>query len=142
MKRVTAAIIEREGKVLLARRSGSGSAAGKWEFPGGSIEPGETPEQCLARELREELGIETRVGEFIASSRVSFGKSRLELLAYRVLSFSGDVRTVVHDEVSWVAPEDLVLYDLAEADRLLLPKVFGLDSRQVRGGLRETGKLK
>ena len=133
MKRVTAAVIEREGKVLLARRSRSGSAAGKWEFPGGSIEPGETPEQCLARELREELGIESRVGEFIASSRVSFGKSSLELLAYRVLSFSGDVRTVVHDEVRWVAPKDVSSFDLAEADRLLLPKVFSLGPEKGRG---------
>jgi len=133
MKRVTAGVIEREGKVLLARRSQSGSAAGKWEFPGGSIEPGETPEQCLARELREELGIESRVGEFIASSCVSLGKSSLELLAYRVLSFSGDLRTAVHDEVRWVAPGDLSSFDLAEADRLLLPKVFGLGAAQERG---------
>lgn len=142
MKRVTAAVIEREGKVLLARRSRSGSAGGKWEFPGGGIEPGETPEQCLARELHEELGIESRVGEFIASSRVSFGRSSLELLAYRVLSFSGDVRTVVHDEVRWVSPGDLSSYDLAEADRLLLPKVFGLSSGQARGDAEGPGRLK
>lgn len=125
MKRVTAAVIEKEGKVLLARRSPSGSAGGKWEFPGGSIEPGETPEQCLVRELREELGIESRVGEFIASSRVAFGTSSLELLAYRVLSFTGEVRTVVHEEVRWVKPGELSSFDLAEADRLLLPRVFG-----------------
>jgi 8-oxo-dGTP diphosphatase len=133
MKRITAAIIEREGKVLIALRSHSGSAGGKWEFPGGGIEPGETPEQCLARELREELGIESRVGEFIASSRVSFEKSSLELLAFRVLSFTGEVRTLVHDEVRWVAPGDLSSFDLADADRLLLPKVFGLGPGQARG---------
>jgi len=133
MKRVTAAIIEREGKVLIARRSHSGSAGGKWEFPGGSIEPGETPERCLARELHEELGIDSRVGEFIASSSVPFGPSGLELLAFRVLSFTGEVRTLVHEEVRWVAPGDLSSFDLADADRLLLPQVFGLGSGQATG---------
>jgi 8-oxo-dGTP diphosphatase len=124
MKRVTAAVIEREGKVLLAKRMPSGSEGGKWEFPGGGIEPGETPEQCLIRELREELGIESRVGELVASSRVPRGDSGLELLAFRVPSFSGEVRTFVHEELRWVALEDLSSFDLADADRLLLPTVL------------------
>jgi mutator protein MutT len=133
MLRVTAAVIEREGKVLLARRSRSGSAGGRWEFPGGTIEPGETPEQCLARELREELGIDSRVGEFLASSRVASGTAGLELLAYRVVSFTGELRANVHEEVRWVAPGELALFDLAEADRLLLPLVFGGQTERATG---------
>jgi 8-oxo-dGTP diphosphatase len=61
MVRVTAAVIEREGQVLIARRGEGRALAGKWEFPGGKIEPGETPEQCLVREVREEFGIEAEI---------------------------------------------------------------------------------
>jgi mutator protein MutT len=61
-KVVTAAIIRRNGSVLLARRSSGEKLAGFWEFPGGKVEDGETPEECLARELDEELGIQARIG--------------------------------------------------------------------------------
>ena len=69
MQKVTAAVIEKDGKILIARRKRDDSQAGKWEFPGGKLEAGETPEACLKRELREELGIETEVGAFFCSSR-------------------------------------------------------------------------
>lgn len=62
---VTTAVIRQDGKVLVARRQG-GHLAGKWEFPGGKLEPGESPEQCLARELKEELELEVRVGDIFA----------------------------------------------------------------------------
>ncbi len=124
MKRVTAAVIERGGRVLIAKRKCSSGPDGKWEFPGGTIEPGETPEQCLARELREELGIEPEVGDFIAQSRVVTSDLRLELLAFRVLSFRGEARASVHDELRWVEPRDLSSFDLADADRRLLPMVL------------------
>ena len=133
MKRVTAAVIEREGKVLLARRRSPSGLGGKWEFPGGTIEPGENPEQCLARELREELGIESEVGEFIARSRVSTNDLRLELLAFRVRSFRGEARASVHDELRWVEPRELSSFDLAEADRRLLPMVLGSVAEPGRG---------
>jgi len=133
MKRVVAAVIEYGGKVLIARRKCSSGLGGKWEFPGGTIEPGETPEQCLARELQEELGIEPEVGEFIARSRVATNDLRLELLAFRVRSFKGEARASVHDELRWVEPRDLSSFDLAEADRQILPMVLGSVAKPGRG---------
>jgi len=69
MVKVTAAIIEKDGKVLIARRRKGSHLEGKWEFPGGKIEQKETPEECLKRELNEEFGIEAQIDEFICSNR-------------------------------------------------------------------------
>lgn len=134
MIKVTAAIIERRGKVLIARRKTGGAQAGKWEFPGGTVEPGETPEQGLARELAEELGIQCRVGEFLASGCAPGPGSSIELLVFRVRDYEGTVRPVVHQEVRWVLPQDLASYDLAEADAWLLPSILaGLAGRGEAG---------
>ena len=65
MQIVTCAVIEKDGRILIARRKSGDHMAGKWEFPGGNIEPGETPEQCLKRELLEELGVEIGIDGFI-----------------------------------------------------------------------------
>ncbi len=136
MKRVTAAVIVSQGRVLLARRGPGGPAAGKWEFPGGTIEAGETPEECLARELREELGIEARVGELIAAGRNGAGEAGIELLVFRVDSFQGPLVPSAHEDVRWVDPAGLSTFDLAEADARLLPRIrAALDA--VRGEKRE-----
>jgi 8-oxo-dGTP diphosphatase len=68
MINVTAAIIERDGKILIAKRSSTSSLPNKWEFPGGKVEAGETTEECLARELWEEFNVEVTVGEFFTES--------------------------------------------------------------------------
>lgn len=114
---VTAAVIEKEGKVLLAQREPKDRLAGKWEFPGGKVEPGETPQDCLAREIREELGIEVQVGEFLCSSRFDYDHASVEILAYRCSWLAGQIQRNVHQALQWVFPEDLAKVDLAEADR-------------------------
>ncbi len=113
---VTAAIVEKNGKVLLARRMRHDDLAGKWEFPGGKLEIGETPEECLRRELKEEFGIESRVMNFVASSTFCYPHIEIKLLAYRVEHISGEFEILRHEELSWVAPKDLLTYDLSEAD--------------------------
>jgi 8-oxo-dGTP diphosphatase len=123
MKRVTAAVIQFRGRVLIARRGPGGPAAGKWEFPGGTLEPGETPEECLARELREELGIEARVGRLIGRVGQGSGEAAFELLVFRVPAFRGDLAPSAHEEVRWVNPADLSDFDMAEADVRLLPEI-------------------
>lgn len=113
---VTAGVIERDGTVLLARRGPGGHLAHKWEFPGGKVEPGETTEYCLARELREELGIETRIGEQVAACVYDYGRGPLELLAYRAEIVAGEPEPREHAALAWVPVSALLTYDLAAAD--------------------------
>ena len=117
VQKVTAAVIERDGRILIARRRREELLGGKWEFPGGKLESGETMEQCLKRELREELGIETEVGEFLCSSRFVYRHMAVELLVYRASYVSGEIVLLKHDRVEWVLPEALKEYDFSEADR-------------------------
>jgi 8-oxo-dGTP diphosphatase len=116
MLKVTAAVIEKDGRMLIARRRRSDRMGGKWEFPGGKMGFGETPEECLRRELREELGIEARIGSFICRCKFSYMRVPLELLVYRATHVSGDVTPNEHDEVRWVKASELGLYDMVKAD--------------------------
>lgn len=116
MGRVTAAIIERDGRILIARRKAGDRFGGLWEFPGGKIESGESPEQCLRRELREELGVETEVRESLGTSRYDYGDLEVELLAFRVDLLTQDFCLNDHDEIRWVLPEELNQYAFPEAD--------------------------
>ncbi len=123
--RVTAAILEEGGKVFIARRREGKNLAGKWEFPGGKIEQGETPEECLARELSEELELRVTVGSFLCRAPFTRGSLRLELLAFRVTRLGGDPVLKEHDAFAWVAPPELLSYDLADSDRRVVERLFG-----------------
>jgi len=124
MIKVTAAIIEKDGKILIAKRRKNDPLKDKWEFPGGKIEPNETPEECLRRELREELGVDTRIGEFICSSKYEYSHISIELLAYRVYHLTGEFKTYDHEEIKWVVPSDLSSYDFPEADAPIVDKLL------------------
>lgn len=117
MIKVTAALIEKDGKFLIARRRRGEHLEFKWEFPGGKIEDDETPEECLARELAEEFGIKVAVKDFICSSKYVYSHIAIDLLAYRVEYVSGEFRLSDHDQIQWVSPDELAYYDLAEADK-------------------------
>ncbi|MDD2804018.1 MAG: (deoxy)nucleoside triphosphate pyrophosphohydrolase [Elusimicrobiales bacterium] len=116
MKQVTAAVIEKEGKILLAQRRRGDALGGKWEFPGGKLEPGETPEECLRRELREEFGVETKIGRFVCSSKFEYKHLPIELLVYRAEHLAGEFRLNEHDALAWVDLAGLAAYDLSAAD--------------------------
>lgn len=116
MGRVTAAVIQREGKILIARRKGGDRFGGLWEFPGGKVEADESPEECLRRELREELGVEAEVRELLVASRYDYGDFDVELLAYRVDVLAEDFYLNDHDEIRWVLPQELKQYAFPEAD--------------------------
>lgn len=126
---VTAAIIEKEGKILIARRKKGWRFAGKWEFPGGKIEPCETPEECLKRELREELGIEAEIGEFFCSSLYAYPHATVELLVYRAFHLSGEFELHDHEEIRWVTRQQLLQYDFPEADKVIIDKLIGAARR-------------
>ncbi|WP_161630029.1 NUDIX domain-containing protein [Desulfogranum mediterraneum] len=113
---VAAAVFRRGETVLLARRARGEQHALKWEFPGGKIEPGESPEQCLQRELLEELAVGVEVGCCIAESLFHYEHASIRLLAHEVRWRSGEFVLRVHDRLEWVAPSELDRYDLAQAD--------------------------
>jgi 8-oxo-dGTP diphosphatase len=113
---VTAAIIQREDCVLLARRSPGQKLAGFWEFPGGKVENGETPEACLTRELDEELRISVRIGEKCAESFYQYDHGSFRMVAYFVEWLAGEPRPSVHDRLEWVRLEDIGGYQLLPAD--------------------------
>ena len=116
MIRVTAAIITDSGKVFIARRKSPGRLPGMWEFPGGKIEVGETPEQCLRRELREEFGIDAAIGRHVGTSVYQYDFYTIELMAYRTRRVAGDIRLNDHAEMAWVEADDLDRYEFAPAD--------------------------
>jgi len=113
---VTAAIMIKDGRVLIAQRRLDDFMGGKWEFPGGKIDPGETPEACLRRELHEELGIVTEVHDLFAMSQYDYPDRRIELRAYNVTLCQGDITLNEHSDVRWVAVDKLHQFDMCEAD--------------------------
>jgi len=122
---VTAAVIERNGHILIAKRKQGKRHVGNWEFPGGTLEEGETYEQCLKRELQEELAITSEIGDLICSSEYNYTPDwTVRLLFYRATVVSGTFSLNDHDEIRWVKPEDLVHYDFPEADKPIVKKLI------------------
>ena len=143
--RVVAAIIELNGRLLICQRRVGGPFALKWEFPGGKMRPSETPRAALARELREELGIEVRIGRLL--SRVVHRYSELAdsvELAFFAATLAGlaanndaqvrnglgnsqvqppHLRNLVFEQIRWVRPSDLERFDFLEADRQLVKRL-------------------
>jgi len=116
MKTVTAAIILRNHQVLLTRRASDQELAGFWEFPGGKVEEGESLKQCLERELAEELGVESTVGEQMVTSEYHYDHGAISLVAMKTALLKEDLTLSVHDKAIWVSVADLMDYQLAPAD--------------------------
>jgi len=121
---VVAALIERGGEVLVARRKEQGERAGLWEFPGGKVEAGEGERAALARELREELGVRAQVGELYARLEHIYPDLQVELALYRArLHDNQDPRPLTAQELRWVPRRELPGLDFCEADVPLLTQV-------------------
>ena len=122
---VVAAVIEKDGKVLVARRRPGLVAGGMWEFPGGKVEDGETAEKCLERELEEELGVRTRIGKLLCSVPFSGATMAFKLLAFRAELLSDSFVLTDHDEIRWQAPGDMDEALFSKPDRPVVRMLAG-----------------
>ena len=116
MKTVTAAILQRDGAILLARRASGQKLAGYWEFPGGKVEAGETLQSCLEREISAELHWVVQAGEVLATSEYVYEHGAIRLVALAAEIVSGTATLTVHDRLEWVPIGRLLEYRLATAD--------------------------
>ncbi|QLS08352.1 pyrimidine (deoxy)nucleoside triphosphate diphosphatase [Citrobacter freundii] len=117
---VVAAILERDGKILLAQRPAHADQPGMWEFAGGKVEPGESQPKALRRELHEELGIEAIVGQYVASHQREVSGRIIHLHAWHVPDYQGELHAHEHQQLVWCLPEEALTYPLAPADIPLL----------------------
>lgn len=120
---VTAAIIRQDNLTLITRRPAASSYPGYWEFPGGKMEEGESPEQCLERELLEELGVLAAIGDIFGSAFYNYPWGDILLLAYRCRLLELPIRNLGVAEHRWVSPEQLDDYPMLPADRPLIQKL-------------------
>lgn len=115
---VVAGVVTHAGKILIGQRKRNDWHGLKWEFPGGKIEPGEAPEQALARELREELGIEAVVGEILQRYQFQYdARPPVELVFYNVVQFSGVPVNYEFEQILWEEAVRLPDYDFLDGDR-------------------------
>jgi 8-oxo-dGTP diphosphatase len=120
---VAAGLVFRDGKLLIAQRHAEAHLGGLWEFPGGKREPGESFEACLARELREELGIEAQVGELVESLIHEYPGKTVRLQFYRCRWKAHEPRTLGCAAFAWVSAEELSAHDFPAADEKLLARL-------------------
>ncbi|MGH9728128.1 MAG: (deoxy)nucleoside triphosphate pyrophosphohydrolase [Candidatus Acidiferrales bacterium] len=122
---VVAAVIVRDGRVLACRRNRSGKFPLKWEFPGGKVQRGESPQAALIRELREELSVSASVGEEIYRTSHKYPEmpSPLELIFFAAMIESSEIDNRVFEAIEWVAPHKLPEMDFLDADREFISKL-------------------
>jgi len=124
---VSAALIFRAGELLITQRHAAAHLGGCWEFPGGKREAGETFEQCLAREIREELGVEIAVGELFEEISHTYPEKSVHLKFFRCTLLSGDPRPLDCAAVKWIQKDGLEAHEFPAADARLLAKLKGPD---------------
>ena len=117
MTTVVAALIRRNGRILICRRTATQPHPLKWEFPGGKVEAGESPPEALRRELQEELAVTARIGNEVERYEFTYpDKKPIQLIFYEVADFDADPTNRIFDEIRWVSPADLPQFDFLEGD--------------------------
>lgn len=129
---VACAIIEENGLVLAAQRSETMSLALKWEFPGGKIEAGETAQECLTRELMEEMGITVYIGRQIPASSHHYHDFTITLYPFICTLDKGNITLHEHKTITWIEPENMLELDWAEAD---LPVIAAYQTTRLAGNV-------
>ena len=120
MSEVVAAIICRDGKILITRRPDSVHLPGLWEFPGGKVEPGETLKAALMREIREELGLSVIVFDQCLSIEHEYPRKSVKLHFFNCAIVAGEPRSIQVADFSWVTPPELTTFVFPEADREII----------------------
>jgi 8-oxo-dGTP diphosphatase len=121
---VVAGFLKKGSLVLVGQRPETHSLAGQWEFPGGKIESGESPEEALARELSEELGIDAKVGDLKLVCTHNYGDVNILILFYEILFWKGEPKTKHHMMLEWIEPQELLKRSIPEANRKIIDKIF------------------
>lgn len=117
---VVAALIEKDGKYLIAKRSTGDSAnLGKWEFPGGKLEPKETEIAAIVREIKEEFELDIKVNKFLINTIYKYPTKTIDLRLYSCSYIGGEVKVHDHSEYKWVRRKEILDFDLAKADIFL-----------------------
>lgn len=128
MINVVAAIIKNgEGKILITQRNFKKSQGGLWEFPGGKIEKGETREEAIIREIKEELTIEINVESYLGEKVFEYTEKSINLIALNCRVKSGNIYLTEHEEARWVEKEELNSFEFAPADIFIVKKLQGIE---------------
>ncbi|MDJ0784522.1 MAG: (deoxy)nucleoside triphosphate pyrophosphohydrolase [Desulfosarcinaceae bacterium] len=122
--KVTAGVIRHAGRILIAQRAADDPHPLRWEFPGGKLEAGETPEACLRREIDEELGIEVAVGELLVRHLHSDDQGQIDLFAFQADWIAGKLRRRIHSQHRWVVPAELTNFDFLPADLPIIEQLL------------------
>ena len=119
------ALVDTDNRILLAQRPEGKSLAGLWEFPGGKIDPGETPQQALCRELKEELGLETSIGALFSDTLYTHDQGVIRQFTYWVDFITSPINVALseHQAIAWVSPLEIVNYEFAGADVAVVEKL-------------------
>ena len=121
---VTGAIIKKNDKYLIGRRGPNEKSPGLWEFPGGKIEKGETPIECIKRELKEELNINAEIGDLVTKYNYDYPNVSYLLYFFKVKSYIGEFKIIVHDKLEWVSLNDFHKYDFLQGDTPLINQML------------------
>ena len=125
MIQVVAAILERDGRILIGQRTAQQSHPLQWEFPGGKVEPGETPERAVVRELEEELGIRASgVSEITRYQFAYRGRNSIELIFFRIAAWAPEPRNLIFHDLLWEPVSAFPSYDFVEGDRRFLEGLY------------------
>jgi 8-oxo-dGTP diphosphatase len=123
MIEVSVGILHRNGLVLACQRKHTSRYPLKWEFPGGKLEPGETPVDALVRELREELGVTVEPGEKLLTQEWDYGDKAYRVHYYSVVRFDGEPDNFAFETIMWVTPEELTRMDVLEGNKEIVEEI-------------------
>lgn len=126
MINVVAAVIKDEnGKILITQRNLQKSQGGLWEFPGGKIEPNETKENAIVREIKEELDIDIQVGSYLSEKVFNYPEKDINLIALECKKIKGNIKLLEHEDYKWVNNSELENFEFAPADIFIVNKLKG-----------------